>query len=300
MTYLIGFLTLVVIYSIVAISLNVLLGYTGIFSMSQAALFGIGAYTSAILTMKYEMNFFLAIIIAIIVTMIASAIISIPAIRISGDYFVVASMALSFIAYDIFVNWTSVTNGPSGLAGVPKPNLFGFYFYSPLSYFLLTIFFLVLVLFVTHRLTSSPIGRILRAIGEDELAVMSIGKNVNFYKILVAIVSSAFAGLAGSLYAHYISFINPSTFTLHESIVIAVMVILAGSGKIWGSIVGTLILLGFPELLKFANLNGAYVGALQQLLYGVLLVVFMMFRPQGLFGKVKPSKVEDFQKISKE
>lgn len=291
MNYLYDFVTLLCIYSVLAIGLNLMIGYTGIFSMSHAALFGIGAYTSALLSMKAGLPFLVSMIVAVLVATLFSAIISIPSLRIAGDYFIVASMSLQIIIFEVFVTWVDVTNGPAGLAGIPRPSFFGFEIATPFAYMWFTIIVLALVVTAVYCIVHSPFGRVLRAMKEDPIAVQSLGESVVRAKVTNAILSSALAGLAGSLYAHKVTYINPSTFDVHESILIAAMVILAGAGRVWGTIVGVFIILAFPELLRFMDISGANIGAIQKALYGLILVLLMMFRPQGIFGKFKDSTI---------
>ena len=151
--------------------------------------------------------------------------------------------------------------------------------YIPLVYA-----FVLLTLIVIHRITSSPFGRVLKAIREDETAAQSLGKNTSRYKLLSFMVGAFFAGIAGSLYAHYITFIDPSSFTVMESITVLLMVIFGGMGSISGSIVGAVILVVIPELLRFVGLPSSIAAPMRQMLYGLLLVLLMLKRPQGLMG----------------
>jgi branched-chain amino acid transport system permease protein len=291
MNYLYDFVTLLCIYSILAIGLNLLIGYIGIFSMSHAALFGVGAYTSALLSTKLGWGFIPSLLAAILVAILFSIIVALPSLRIAGDYFIVASFSLQIIIFELFVTWTDLTNGPAGIAGIPMPSIFGLKVNTPFSYMIFALFFLFLTVILTYRVIHSPVGRVLRAIKEDPIAVQSLGKSVIKTKVINAVLSSGLAGLAGSLYAHKITYINPASFDVHESILIAAMVILAGAGRVWGSIVGALIVLAFPELLRFLDISGSHAGAIQKILYGVILILFMIYRPQGIFGKFKDSNL---------
>jgi len=287
MNYLYDFVTLLSIYSVLAIGLNLMIGYTGIFSMSHAALLGVGAYTSALLSMKAGFPFIVSMICAVLVAALFSAIISVPSLRIAGDYFIVASMSLQIIIYEIFVTWIDVTNGPAGLPGIPRPNIFGLEIRTPQAYMWFAIVILALVVTAVYCIIHSPFGRVLRAMKEDPIAVQSLGESVVRAKVTIAILSSAIAGLAGSLYAHKMMFINPATFDIHESITIASMVILAGAGRVWGPIIGVFVIQAFPELLRFLEISGSHIGSIQKALYGLILILLMMFRPQGIFGKFK-------------
>lgn len=280
-----NFLIMAGIYSILSLSLNLLIGYVGVFSLSHAALFGIGAYVSALTVKELHLPWLLAVLGAVLVTGIAGSLVAGPALRIAGDYYVVASYALQVIAYAAFVNLTEITQGPAGLPGIPRPEIFGFRVAGPVPYLVLTAACVLLALGVVWRVAHSPFGRVLRAVSEDEVAVMALGKDVVGAKVKVAMVSAALAGMAGSLYAHYVTFVNPSSFTADESVFIATLVIVGGTGSVWGSILGALTLTALPEAIKVLPVPLSVVGPLRQLLYGVLLVAFMFLRPQGLLGR---------------
>lgn len=285
LSYVLNFLIIAGIYSILSLSLNLLIGYVGVFSLSHAALFGIGAYISALAMKELHLPWLLGMLGAALVTGIAGSLVAGPALRIAGDYYIVASYALQVIAYTAFVNLTNITQGPAGLAGIPRPQILDFRVAGPVPYLVLTTACVLVALGVAWRLAHSPFGRVLRAISEDEIAVTALGKDVLGAKVKVAMVSAALAGMAGSLYAHYVTFINPSSFTVDESVFIAAMVIVGGAGSIWGSILGALTLTVLPEAIKVLPVPLSMVGPLRQLLYGVLLVAFMFLRPQGLLGR---------------
>lgn len=285
--YVVNLLILSTVYGILAISLNFLIGSTGIFSMAQAAIFGIGAYTSALVSIHLGWGFIPAVFAAAVMAMLASAVVAIPSLRVSGDYFVVASFALQFIISDVFTNWTHLTSGPAGLPGIPRPGFGPFLLNDPAEYVVLYILFFLGILALTSRIVHSAFGRTLRALREDPVAVQALGKNVVQYKVVAVAVASAIAGVAGSLYAHYITFINPTSFTLDTSILVAAMVILGGVGNVWGGPLGAAVLLLVPEVLRYVDMPDTVAGPLRQLLYGALLIVIIRFRPQGLVGDPK-------------
>jgi branched-chain amino acid transport system permease protein len=171
-----------------------------------------------------------------------------------------------------------------GLPGIPGFSIFGFQLSGIWSYLLLVLSFVVITVFVIRRIVTSPFGRILRSIREDEIASEALGKNTNKYKLLVFILGAFFGGIAGSLYAHYITFIDPSSFTVMESIIILLMVIFGGMGSISGSIVGAGVLVVFPELLRFLGMPSSIAAPMRQMIYGLLFVVLMLKRPQGIMG----------------
>ena len=287
MSYLLYVLTVMAIFAILAISLNLLVGYSGIFSVAQAAFFGVGAYTSAIMSMKLGVPFLGALVIAVAFAALVSAAISIPFIRVSGDYFVVASFGVQVILYDIFVNFEPVTRGPAGMFGIPPAELLGYRITSAWAQLTMVVAALAVVSWGVVRLDRSPFGRVLRMIREDETLALVYGKNVVRVRIAVTALSGALAGLSGSLYAHTVGFIDPYTFALGESIFVLAIVILGGLGNLFGSIVGAVVLLGLPEMLKFAAIPETIFAPARQMLYGLLLIAFMFVRPRGFFAELR-------------
>ncbi|MBI1737205.1 MAG: branched-chain amino acid ABC transporter permease [Candidatus Rokubacteria bacterium] len=287
--YVAHYLVMVGIYAILALSLNLLVGYAGIFSLAHAAIYGIGAYASALVALKLGFGFWGGLLVAAAVGAFAAALVAIPSLRAAGDYYVVASFGLQVVILTVFMNWTDLTNGHAGLPGIPRPNVFGRVIDTPFEYVTLALALATLTYLVCRRLTSSAFGRVLQAIRDDEIAAEAIGKNVVLVKIVVATMSSALGALAGSLYAHYITYINPSSFTLHESIFIVTIVILGGTERLAGPLVGAFILLAIPEALKFLAIPDTVAAPARQILYGGLLVLFMFVRPEGILGRARPA-----------
>ena len=290
--YIAHYLVMVGIYSILAVSLNLLVGYIGIFSLAHAAIYGVGAYASALAALHLGLGFWGGLIIAAAAGALAAALVAIPSLRVAGDYYVVASFGLQVVVLTVFMNWTDVTNGHAGLPGIPRPSVFGWEIDTPFEYVVLALALAALTYAICHRLTNSAFGRVLQAIRDDEIAAAAMGKNVVMNKILIATISSALGGLAGSLYAHYITYINPSSFALHESIFITSLVILGGSDRLAGPIVGAFILLAIPEALKFFAIPDTVAAPMRQILYGALLIVFMFVRPEGILGRSRPKALE--------
>jgi branched-chain amino acid transport system permease protein len=174
-----------------------------------------------------------------------------------------------------------------GLPGIPKFSLFGYELQPVWAYLILVLVFICITVFAINRIVDSPFGRILKSIREDEIASLSIGKNVNRYKLIVFVVGAFFAGIAGSLYAHYITFIDPSSFTVMESIAVLLMVVFGGMGSIKGSFIGALILVIFPEMLRFLGMPSSIAAPLRQMIHGLLLIVLMLKRPQGIIGEYR-------------
>ena len=284
MEYLLHILVIAGIYTILALSLNLIVGYTGLPALGHAAFSCIGAYTSSLLALNVGLSPWIGLLAGACFAALSGIIIGYPAVRLTGDYLALATFGLGVIVYSIAKNWISLTRGPMGLPGIPGFSLFGFQLSAIWSYLLLVLIFVLLTIFVFKRIVTSPFGRILRSIREDEIASEALGKNTVRYKLLVFIIGAFFAGIAGSLYAHYITFIDPSSFTVMESITILLMVIFGGMGSISGSIVGAVILVVFPELLRFLGMPSSIAAPMRQMIYGLLLIILMLKRPQGIMG----------------
>ncbi|MBN2561525.1 MAG: branched-chain amino acid ABC transporter permease [Phycisphaerae bacterium] len=285
MEYVLHIMVFAGIYIILAASLDLLAGHTGLLSIAHAAFYGLGAYTSALLTVKAGAPFLLGVLGGMFVAALLSLLVSLPSLRLLDDYFVIATFAFQVILFSIFNNWNELTGGPTGIPGIPQPAIFGLAITSH-GGFLAAVGLCAAVAYgVVWQLSSGPFGRVLHAIREDEVFAKSLGKNTVLVKIVAFAVSSALAALAGSLYAHYISYIDPTSFTVMESILIISMVIIGGAGSLWGPLIGALVLVSLPELLRFVGLPNSVAANLRQIIYGGLLVVMMMIRPQGLAGK---------------
>jgi branched-chain amino acid transport system permease protein len=290
MDYIFYILIMVEIYIILAVSLNLLMGFTGLISMAHAGFMAIGAYTTTLLITSLGMNFLLTIPLGIVIAGLVSALLALPSLRVKGEHYIIASFGLQIILYNILLNWVSLTNGPYGFSGIPRPRLFGYTFGTYRSYLVLASLITLVCVFIIWRITRSRFGLVLRGIREDEIAASSLGKNVNRFKVIAFVAGSSVAAVAGSLYATAISFIDPFCFTVHDSIFMLAIVIIGGMGNIFGSALGALLLISLPELLKFLQVAETIAAPLRQMIYGALLVVFMRFRPQGLLPEYKSKK----------
>lgn len=290
MDYIFYILILVDIYIILAVSLNLLMGFTGLISMAHAGFMAIGAYTTTLLLTRLGMNFFLTLPVGILTAGVVSALLALPSLRVKGEHYIIASFGLQIILYNILLNWVSLTNGPYGFSGIPRPQIFGYIFATYRSYLILASLITLFCVFIIWRITRSRFGLVLKGIREDETAASSLGKNVNRFKIITFVAGSSIAAVAGSLYATAISFIDPFCFTVHDSIFMLAVVIIGGTGNIFGSALGALLLISLPELLKFFQVAETIAAPLRQMIYGALLVVFMRFRPQGLLPEYKSRK----------
>jgi branched-chain amino acid transport system permease protein len=288
MEYFLHVLILIAIYSIVGASFYLLVGSAGLLSISQAAFYGIGAYTAGLLTVSHTCGFPAGLIIAALVAGLAGAMVGSASLRLRDDFLVLATFAFQAIAVNVENNWIALTNGPLGVVGIPRPVFEGVTFNSNGMFLYLVTLLALTMNLIAWRIGESPFGRVLRAIREDELFAESLGKPVNRYKVQVYSIAAAFAGVAGALYAHYVTFIDPSSFTLSESIFMLSIAIVGGARSLMGCFVGVVVLVTLPECLRLFNVPAALVGNIRQLFYGGLLVLFVMFRPNGLVTESKP------------
>ena len=286
MDFLFSYIVLASIYVLLGLSTNLLVGIVGIFSISQAAVFGVGAYIVAhFLMADLALSFIPSLAIAAAGCVALNVIITLPSLRVSGDYFVVTSFGIQLLATAVFTNWTAGTGGANGLPGIPPPDIFGLPIETTGQYVLLCSAGSALGCIAFWLIMRAPFGRLLRAIREDEIAVAAAGKNVLAAKVSAAALAGAFAGTAGGLYATFLSFIDPSSFDLDASILLLTMVVVGGARTLAGSIVGPALLLALPQLLTLVDIPTTIAAAARQLIYGVLLIAFMLFRPQGLAGE---------------
>jgi branched-chain amino acid transport system permease protein len=286
MDFLFSYIVLALIYVLVGLSTNLLVGIVGIFSISQAAVFGVGAYIFANLTMAATpMPFILALAIAGAACVLLNIIVSLPSLRVSGDYFVVTSFGIQLVASAVFVNWVVGTGGAMGMAGIPAPELFGFALDTPPRYVAVAGLAAGLGCLAFWLMMRSPFGRLLRAIREDELAIASVGKQVLGAKVAAAALAGGFGGVAGGIFAAFISFIDPYSFDLDASVLLLSMVVVGGFRTLSGSIVGPFVMVALPQILTLIDIPSSLAAPARQFAYGVLLIVFMLFRPQGLVGE---------------
>jgi branched-chain amino acid transport system permease protein len=285
MDFLYSYIVLAEIYVLAALSTNLLVGIVGIFSVSQAAVFGVGAYIVAYMLMQNVMGFLPALAIAGAGCVLLNVLLTLPSLRVAGDYFVVTSFGIQLLATAVFTNWTEGTGGANGLPGIPPPDLFGIAVEATWQYLILSSAAAGLGCLCFWLVMRSPFGRKLRAIREDELAVAAAGKTVLRAKVSAAALAGAFAGCAGGLYGCFLSFIDPSSFDLDASVLMLTMVVVGGARTLRGSILGPFVLLALPQLLTLVDIPTTIAAAMRQLLYGALLIAFMLFRPQGLAGE---------------
>ena len=264
-SYYAGIINLALINIMLAVSLNLIVGFTGQLCLGHAGFMSIGAYLSAILTQKAEIPFIVSIFIGAIIACIIAALIGYPTLRLTGDYFAITTLAFCEIIRIVIMNIDFI-GGARGLTGIPKK-----------TNFTIAFIFAVITIVIIYNIIHSSQGRAMLSVRENEIAAESMGINAFKYKIMAFVIGAFFAGLAGGLYAHYMGYIQPTAFDFNKSIDYLTFVVFGGMGSLSGSVIATIILTFLPELLRgFQNFR--------MILYPLALIILMIFRPQGLLG----------------
>lgn len=277
--YIIRIAILVFIYSMLSLGLNLITGFAGQISLGHAAFYGIGAYSTALLSLRLGIPFPMTLVGSGIIACFFGFLVGIPTFKVEGDYLCVVTLGFAEIVRLVFLNWMSLTRGPMGLPGIPPAQIFSFVFSSNTSYYYLFLFLTAATFFVIQRIVDSQIGRAFKAVREDSLAASVMGVNIVYYKILAFAIGSFFAGIAGSCFAHYLMFVGPNSFTVDESLIILQTIILGGLGSIPGCLLGTVIMVVLPEISR-------PIYMYRELWSGIVLVCLVLWRPQGIMGKV--------------
>ncbi len=283
MPYFLHLIILVFIYTSIVLSFALPVGFTGLVNLGHFALVGIGAYTASLLTTDYGISFWLATLLGGFVAAIFGWLLALPTRRIKGDYFALLTLGFSFITYAVWLNWTSLTHGALGVAGIPRPVGFA----TNDRFIWLTLLLAVGTYLVSWRITASPFGRVMQAVRDDEVAAQVLGKNTWRTKIIVMTVSAFLAGIAGSFFAAFVQFIDPTSFALAEIIFIISMLLIGGLGYLPAAVLGVLATEIMFEPLRFLNLPSEMLGPLREILYSLLLLAVVLFRPKGIWGKVE-------------
>ena len=300
-TFAVTLTTVFGIWAMLSISLNLVVGYTGLLSVGHIGFFGLGAYTVAILTSttSYEnlrtgeiptfgWPFFAALPVAALVAGVVALLVGIAFNRFRDDIYVLVSFGFAIISFNVFLNLRVLTRGAFGIHDVARPQIGSWVFDTELELMLVSLVLLAIVIGISWFIVSSSFGRVLKAIREDEQVAEVFGYHVTHYKLAVWVISAMMTGLAGGMFSSWTTFIDPNSFILLESILLVSIVILGGLATIWGSLLGAMAFVLLEEGMRFLPfLPQEYVGQARQVVLGVLLVVLMMFRPQGLVGRFK-------------
>lgn len=275
-------------YAIIAVALGLLMGFAGQISLGHAAFYGVGAYTSAVLTTSLGLNPWVSLIFSMLIPALIAFIIGFTMSRLSGYYLAMATLAFGIVVNVLLVEWKSVTGGASGLYNIPKIELFGFVFKQGISYFYLVWVVAFIIVVLSLNIINSRIGRALRSIHGSEIAANAMGVDVGKYKMQVFILGAVFTGIAGWLMAHMSYSITPTSFTLDASITFLAMVVLGGSSSIWGAVIGSVLITCISILVKVLGEHFSFITSdFEHVLYGLILMLVVIFLPKGLFPSVK-------------
>ena len=274
--YTLEILTNSFLYIVLCLGLNIIVGYAGLLDLGFAAFFAVGAYSVGILTSKFGWNFWLAIPPALLLTVVVRVIIGAPTLRLRSDYLAIVTLGAGEMIRIIARNMKDLTGGASGLIGIQRPSIFGLELNQISHYYYIFLILAILAVFASDRLENSRLGRAWKYVRDDEDAAEAMGIDRVAVKLSAYIIGALFAGLAGCFYAAKMTAISPETFQFMQSIMILVAVVLGGMGKIAGMVVGALAMVLFPEIFR-------EIGSMRMLVFGVILIVMMIFRPQGLW-----------------
>ena len=272
--YKLGILNLIGLFVIVILGLNLFIGYAGQISLGHAAFFGLGAYTSAILTTTCHFPPWPTLVLAAAGVGLVALVVGVPALRLSGHYLAMATLGFNYVVHSILVEWDAVTGGPAGLSGVPPLSVGGVTFDNDLKFHYLVWTMALVALTLCLNLVRSGVGRGLAALAQDEVAASCLGVDVQREKIRIFVVSAVFASVAGSLYAHYFSYVNPDAFSIFKSLDLVIMVVVGGMGSIWGTLFGVAFITVLPHMVDFFE-------TYSDIIHGVILVLILLFLPQG-------------------
>jgi branched-chain amino acid transport system permease protein len=274
-TYYLQLSTFIGIYTLLALGLNMLMGYAGQISLGHAAFYGLGAYTSGVLTVHWNWSPWLALPVTLLLTALVAFLVGLPTLKLTGYYLGMGTLGFGIIVHVLFREWGSLTGGASGLVGIPPLNIGSVSLSSGRGYFYLVWGTVFVCFIICERIVDSRVGRALRAIHDSEQAAAAMGVNTSRLKVSVFVLSAVFASLAGFLYAHQVSFISPGSFDFMVSIRLVAMVVIGGMATIWGALLGASLLTLLPEWLHvFLDY--------EMIVYGFILMVVMVFLPQGL------------------
>jgi branched-chain amino acid transport system permease protein len=284
MNYLLHVATVILLYAGLVASLNLLIGHAGILSFAHASFYGIGAYVTAMLTVYAGWDWLPAVAAAVVVTAAIAFLIGVPTLRLGGDYFILALFGFQLIVVDVILNLDDVTNGPFGIRGIPRPSVNDYGLASGWPFLIGTAVVTGVLFLTVRRIVTSPLGGKLHAVRDDETVAAALGINVARTKIMIFTVAAALAAVIGAMTAFYFRFVEANAFNSEVMILLLAMAFVGGTKSLWGAVAGPAILVLFPEIFRFIGPIGVDLAKVQQGLYGLLLVLLMLFRPQGLIN----------------
>jgi branched-chain amino acid transport system permease protein len=278
------------VFTIAAVGLSMIVGYAGIFSAGHAAIFGVGGFTYAVLASRDVTHELLIVLpIAMVIGGALSAVAALPALRLRGDYFLVASVGFQIVVLKLIVNWEDVSGGPPGLYGLPLPSIGGFWFGSPGEMLSVIAPIVILVIGASTWVVRSSYGRLLRGLADDEVAVRASGTSTSVVKLGVFVYGGVLASVAGVLYVSYLQVASPADFELAVSIGMLAMVLIGGAGSIWGPVLGAAVLSSMPYWLGLTSLSDVSANV-SDLIFGLVLVLVAVFSPDGVAGGLRAAR----------
>jgi branched-chain amino acid transport system permease protein len=274
------------IYSLMSMGQNLMTGYTGMLSLCQAGFFAIGSYVTAILTTRYGFSFWATIPLSAMMAAVFGILIGLPTLRLKGDYLAIATLGFGEIVRNVLNNWDSLTGGPMGIQRIPMVKLFGFTInpYKKIAFLVMVWIFVLVFYIMFERLGRSRMGRALQAIRDDEIAAEAMGINTTKYKVWAFAIGAAAAGVAGSLQTVYSLSVTPASYTFMVSVLVLCMVVLGGMGNFVAVILGTFIIQLISYFPQLVGLSSVIPAQFKQILFGLILVCMMIWRPQGIIG----------------
>ena len=284
MNYLLHVGVMLCIYGMLALSANLLIGFGGLLTMAQAAFYGLGAYAYALLSLRLGLPFFATLPAAVLLCALAGWLFGLAALRFRNEAFVLATIGFQMIVYVTLYNWTGLTRGPYGISGIPRPSFFGFSVESVPAWFAFSLVLFAAVLGFMKLVCSSPFALSLKALRDDEAAAQTLGICPKGQYVRAMVFSAAVAAIPGVCFAGYITYIDPTSFTLSESIFIACILLVGGSGNLKGPMAGVTFMIVLPEVLRFVGFPDSVAANLREIVYGVMLIVIVFVKPKGLAG----------------
>jgi branched-chain amino acid transport system permease protein len=281
--YVIHLAVLIGMYLILAQGLNITFGLGRLFNLAHVASFAVGAYTTALLSVEVGTGFFLCVASSMLLSGLLAILLGGIALRLTQEYYAIGTLAFSSVVSSLLINWKSVTRGVLGIPGIPRPELLGIDFYNNTNFLALIVLFAVATQVVFYVLHRGSFGRALRAQAEYNDAARALGRDTGLVRNMGFLVSSATAGLAGSFFAYYLNYIDPSSFSLSEMVFVLTIVVVGRPGSLWGVTFATVFLVLLPEPLRFIDINSAYLGPARQLLQAVILFAVVYINRRSLF-----------------
>jgi len=283
MEYILHLAILVGIYLILAQSCNLTIGLGRLFNLAHVASYALGGYVTALASTELEMGFERCLISSALVAGLFATLLGGIALRLAGDYFAIGTLAFASIVSSLLINWKSVTKGVLGIPGIPRPEIAGVALYDNVQFGCLLGVIVIASLVILYCVFSSPFGRVLRGQAEDQLAMMALGRDVRLINTLGFLIASVFAGVAGSMFAYYINYIDPSSFSFSEMVFLVTIVVVGSPGSFWGCIAATFFLVLLPEPMRFIELPSSILGPMRQMIHSLVLLAVVWLNRAKLF-----------------